>query len=206
MLGKADHPSVMARCRPDRTQPCKGHIVVLGLLLQILPAAQGLHPPHADNRLHSRARTICQASTLEQPTMLGELFRGLPKNLIPRGTGYRDDREIESRDGVMVQIERPSMNSRKISASVVVNRPVGDVWRILTDYNNLATHVPNLVASRVVDTPWLPRAPYALGSGRRLPSRPEASLRLYQEGAQKIMGFDFRASVTMDMSEVSAEA
>jgi hypothetical protein len=91
------------------------------------------------------------------------------------------------------------VRSRKISASVVVNRPVADVWRILTDYNNLATHVPNLVTSRVIDTPWIPRASYALGSGRRLPA---ASLRLYQEGAQKIMGFDFRASVTMDMSEV----
>eukprot|EP00597_Dinobryon_sp_UTEXLB2267_P010198 CAMPEP_0170103780 /NCGR_PEP_ID=MMETSP0020_2-20130122/3715_1 /TAXON_ID=98059 /ORGANISM="Dinobryon sp., Strain UTEXLB2267" /LENGTH=270 /DNA_ID=CAMNT_0010327447 /DNA_START=347 /DNA_END=1159 /DNA_ORIENTATION=- len=56
------------------------------------------------------------------------------------------------------------------------------VWSILTDYNNLATHVPNLVQSYLVPAP-------------------NNGLRLFQEGAQKIIGFDFRASLLMDMNE-----
>ena len=37
------------------------------------------------------------------------------------------------------------MNSRKITASIIINCPMQTVWSILTDYNNLAEHVPNLV-------------------------------------------------------------
>ena len=54
---------------------------------------------------------------------------------------------------------------------------------LLADYDNLATHVPNLVEST--------RRPH-----------PKDGVRLFQEGAQKIVGFDFRASLTMDMVEV----
>ena len=54
------------------------------------------------------------------------------------------------------------------------------------DYDNLATHVPNLVESS--------RRPH-----------PRGGIRLFQEGAQNIVGFDFRASLTMDMLEVTEE-
>ena len=53
-------------------------------------------------------------------------------------------------NNIEVLIERPTMNSRKISASCIVEKPLADVWSILTDYDNLATHVPNLVESRVL--------------------------------------------------------
>jgi hypothetical protein len=76
--------------------------------------------------------------------------------------------------------------SRRISASILISRPPEDVWSILTDYDNLATHVPNLVASK--------RLPHPTGSGT-------GKIRLYQEGAQKIWGFDFSASLVMDMEE-----
>lgn len=74
------------------------------------------------------------------------------------------------------------MNSRRISASIIIDRPLEDVWSILTDYDNLSTHVPNLVQSRLVDSP-------------------SGGLRLFQEGSQKIVGFDFSASLMMDMTE-----
>lgn len=80
-----------------------------------------------------------------------------------------------------VLIESPSINSRRITAGIVVDASPDDLWRILTDYDNLATHVPNLVQSYRVPTP--------------------NTIRLFQEGAQKIIGFDFRASLTMDMRE-----
>lgn len=57
-----------------------------------------------------------------------------------------------------------------------------NVWSVLSDYNNLATHIPNLVKSNL------------------LPS-PPGTIKLFQEGAQKIIGFDFRASLVMDMTE-----
>ena len=72
-------------------------------------------------------------------------------------------------------IEAPSLNSRRITASIVIEAPIDEVWEILTDYNNLAIHVPNLVKSYLVPNPTNPKG-----------------LRLFQEGAQKIIGFDFR--------------
>lgn len=84
---------------------------------------------------------------------------------------------------INVAIERTSSNTRRISASVIVDSSMDDCWSILTDYNNLATHVPNLVQSTLIKSPT-------------------NGIRLYQEGAQKIIGFDFSASLTMDMTEV----
>lgn len=75
------------------------------------------------------------------------------------------------------------MNARRITASVVVDAPIDACWEIITDYNNLSTHVPNLVKSYEV------------------PSPSPSGTRIFQEGAQKIIGFDFRASLTMDMIE-----
>ena len=36
---------------------------------------------------------------------------------------------------VLVNIESPAANIRRISSSIVINRPPSDVWRILTDYD-----------------------------------------------------------------------
>lgn len=81
-----------------------------------------------------------------------------------------------------VVIESPGINTRKITASIIVDGGIEEIWSILTDYNKLSTHVPNLVKSYTVPT-----------SGRYV--------RLFQEGSQKIIGFDFRASLLMDMLE-----
>uniref|UniRef100_A0A7S4F8J8 Coenzyme Q-binding protein COQ10 START domain-containing protein n=1 Tax=Chrysotila carterae TaxID=13221 RepID=A0A7S4F8J8_CHRCT len=81
-----------------------------------------------------------------------------------------------------VNIAVTGFNSRCISASTIINAPPKAVWKIITDYDNLSTHVPNLVTSE--------RRPH-----------PSGGIRLFQEGAQKIAGFDFRASLTMDMHE-----
>lgn len=57
-----------------------------------------------------------------------------------------------------------------------------DVWLTLTDYNRLSDYVPNLTQSKVKPAD-------------------DGTIRLWQEGAQKIVGFDFRASVEMFMEE-----
>lgn len=52
-----------------------------------------------------------------------------------------------------VDILVTGINSRCISASIVVEATPAQVWAILTDYDNLATHVPNLVRSDLVPHP-----------------------------------------------------
>lgn len=91
---------------------------------------------------------------------------------------------------VPVRIERPSPSSRKIIGEIVAPVPLSDVWSILTDYDRLAMHVPNLKESRVTARGSQGQA----GDG-------QYQCRLFQRGAQKIVGFEFGASVTMDMKE-----
>ena len=110
--------------------------------------------------------------------------------------GGTEQSEINNNDDdscelVAVRIERTSPNSRRIAGEISVPRPLDSVWSILTDYNRLSIHVPNLMESRVVKEN---------SSGGR-PGDGSYRCRLYQVGAQKIIGFDFSASVTMDMTE-----
>lgn len=84
-----------------------------------------------------------------------------------------------------VTISRPSPRSRRITARITVDARPSTVWSVLTDYDNLAEHVPNLVESRMV--------PHTdMGPGRR---------RLYQAGIGKVLGVDVRAELTMDVAE-----
>jgi hypothetical protein len=91
---------------------------------------------------------------------------------------------------VAVRIEKTSANSRRIAGDITVQAPIDDVWSILTDYNRLSIHVPNLIESKIVQR-------QSTGKGGDGNFR----CRLFQRGAQKIIGFDFSASVTMDMTE-----
>ena len=104
-------------------------------------------------------------------------------------TAEPDDQQ-DSCELVAVRIERTSANSRRIYGEIVVPVPLSDVWAILTDYDRLSVHVPNLVESKVLQA----RGAGQAGDG-------QYSCRLYQKGAQKIIGFEFGASVTMDMQE-----
>lgn len=111
------------------------------------------------------------------------------------GSNGNDDGN-DSCELVAVRIDRTSPNSRRISGDIIVPRHLDDVWAILTDYDNLAIHVPNLVESKRVNP----------SNGNRFDSSSTQGdgkyrCRLYQRGAQKIVGFDFSASVTMDMTE-----
>jgi len=100
---------------------------------------------------------------------------------------------------VKVRIERTSANSRRIGGEIVVNdTPLEDVWAILTDYDRLSIHVPNLIESKVTSTAGAPPS--------AVPGDGSYKCRLYQKGAQKIVGFDFSATVTMDMTEQNLPA
>eukprot|EP00579_Thalassiosira_antarctica_P003330 CAMPEP_0201903246 /NCGR_PEP_ID=MMETSP0902-20130614/55377_1 /ASSEMBLY_ACC=CAM_ASM_000551 /TAXON_ID=420261 /ORGANISM="Thalassiosira antarctica, Strain CCMP982" /LENGTH=353 /DNA_ID=CAMNT_0048437283 /DNA_START=173 /DNA_END=1234 /DNA_ORIENTATION=- len=124
------------------------------------------------------------------------------------------------KEGILVGIERTSSNSRRISGEIIMDIPTDDIWNILTDYDNLSSHVPNLVESKVINimdiptddiwniltdydnlsshVPNLVESKVINNGGRIVGGKP----RVYQRGAQSIFGFEFGADVTMDMTEV----
>jgi hypothetical protein len=108
------------------------------------------------------------------------------------------NKDDESCELVAVRIERPSSNSRRIMGDISIpGVAVNDVWSILTDYDRLSTHVTNLKESRVIRE----NNKGTRGGVVSLPGDGSYKCQLYQVGAQKIIGFDFSASVTMDMTE-----
>lgn len=126
------------------------------------------------------------ANSRQSPTALNVWWFG--------GTAQNEQNDDESCELVAVRIERPTSNSRKIAGELSVpGVTVDDVWSILTDYNRLSIHVPNLKESRIVKE-------NNRGESRS-PGDGSYKCQLYQVGAQKIIGFDFSASVTMDMTE-----
>jgi hypothetical protein len=132
-------------------------------------------------------------------------------------TGNRIERFTKS--NVLVQIERTARNQRRISGEMVLHgsgvsdgmiggfngdqsngglgHAIGmiDLWNILTDYDNLSTHVPNLVESRIISHN---RRQKKQQYGHHTTT---IGPRVYQKGAQRIWGFEFGADVTMDMKE-----
>ena len=106
------------------------------------------------------------------------------------GTDASEEEEGDSCELVAVRIERTSPNSRRIAGEITVPAPLLHVWSVLTDYDRLSTHVPNLVESRIV-----------AGGKTGQPGDGSYQCRLYQKGAQRVIGFEFGADVTMEMTE-----
>ncbi len=88
-------------------------------------------------------------------------------------------------------IERTSPNSRRISGEVIMDTSIDAIWAVLTDYDNLNVHVPNLVESKVISS----------GGSRLVGSNGGNGPRVHQKGAQRIFGFEFSADVTLEMKE-----
>mmetsp|Transcript_11939 Transcript_11939/g.21535 ORF Transcript_11939/g.21535 Transcript_11939/m.21535 type:complete len:326 (-) Transcript_11939:972-1949(-) len=159
--------------------------VCLILALSIVKADAFSTPPHPLTSYRSAVHNnIATQKTQQSSTSLNVWwFGGTP------GAGSETSTSGEECELVAVRIDRTSANSRRIAGEIVVNAPPMDVWAILTDYDNLTTHVPNLVKSKRVS-----EGPGEAGDGSH-------ECRLYQRGAQKIIGFEFGADVTMDMTE-----
>lgn len=49
-----------------------------------------------------------------------------------------------------VQMDSPGANVRRVSCSITIRRHPEAVWKILTDYDNLADHVPGLGKSQTL--------------------------------------------------------
>lgn len=102
-------------------------------------------------------------------------------------TKYTPARAAPVSARVNVQIEAPAVNKRTVNADVLINAPIDIVWEVLSDYGRLSEYIPNLAQSD-------------------LRAHPEKNgIRVEQCGVQSILGFKFRASVTMDMVEIQAD-
>ena len=87
-------------------------------------------------------------------------------------------------EGQQVVVRRQSLGPqrRRLLATILIPRPVEQVWRVLTDYDNLANFIPNLSLSR--------RQPH-----------PGGGLRLEQVGSRCFLNLRFCARVVLDMVE-----
>ena len=115
---------------------------------------------------YAQQRTNYQSSTSLQVSSIDGINASYPKIKSP--SNYYTQ---FYKDGVLVGIESTSSNSRRISGEIIIDTPIDAIWSILTDYDNLSTHVPNLVDSKVINN-----------GDRIVGGRP----RVYQRGAQKM--------------------
>ena len=79
-------------------------------------------------------------------------------------------------------MERLPNGTRRLAALLRTPIPISSIWNVLTDYNCLSDHIPNLVSSKVI-------------------SRDGNRLHLKQVGAQKLMGLKFSAQVQLELIE-----
>lgn len=95
-----------------------------------------------------------------------------------------EDDEIADRleDGIAIHTEKLRGRQRRIHAITTLPFTAEQLWQILTDYDNLASFIPNLTRSR------------------RL-SHPDGGIRLEQVGAQSFLNVKFCARVVLDTVE-----
>ncbi len=87
-----------------------------------------------------------------------------------------------SESGVSIQTQKLDGQQRRILAFTEIPATANQVWQVLTDYDNLASFIPNLSCSQ------------------RL-SHPEGGIRLEQIGSQCFLSIKFCARVVLDMVE-----
>lgn len=130
--------------------------------------------------LHSPLPSLGSRRPTHQPTMVASRERTRRVTTL----GLSGNSGEYPTPKVKVLIDAPARNKRVISASNLINAPLHVVWGLLSDYDRLADHIPNLALSQ--------QKPH-----------PKDGIRVEQCGAQSILGFEFRASLVMDMKEVN---
>jgi len=171
-----DARTTKRRTRPPPMPAAMRRRAGLGLVALAGLRAEAFTNIHAPARGPAPAAPAAAAAP-GSPTALGVWwFGGTP------GATSETSTSGEECELVAVRIDRTSANSRRIAGEIIVDAPPADVWAIITDYDHLATHVPNLVRSERVRA-----GPGEAGDGTY-------TCRLYQRGAQKIVGFEFGKS------------
>lgn len=84
------------------------------------------------------------------------------------------------------RLDRIDKLHRRAVASLIINAPISTVWKILTDYNNLAQYIPNLAASERMQLP---------------PDAPERVIRVRQIGYKRMPYMYLHAETVLDLVE-----
>ncbi|KAL7552847.1 hypothetical protein ACHAWF_016093 [Thalassiosira exigua] len=117
----------------------------------------------------------------------------------------------------LVRVERAPRNSRRIFAGIDIPVSVEDVWKLLTDYENLGKVVPNLVVNEVLELYEGEKEGVGAGGAeagdgadgddlppaaqcRLLASRMKGAV-LRQVGSAKVVGINFSARTTLEVRE-----
>jgi len=87
-----------------------------------------------------------------------------------------------SETGVSIYTEKLDGQQRRILAFTEIPATADQVWQVITDYDNLASFIPNLSCSQRI-------------------SHPEGGIRLEQIGSQCFLNIKFCARVVLDMVE-----
>jgi len=181
-------------------------LILLSMLLSQFEFTNsfGLNNPSTRNSVIKTPSLAAAKSPLRErtPPLNSDNIRNGPTALNVWWFGGSQQNESQGDDEscelVAVRIEKPTANSRKIAGELSIpGVTVEDAWSILTDYDRLAIHVPNLKESRIVKE----NNNNDYSGERSIPGDGSYKCQLFQVGAQKIIGFDFSASVTMDMTE-----
>ena len=96
--------------------------------------------------------------------------------------GARAKSQVSRAADVTVHTEKLAGQQRRIFAFTEIPATAEQVWQVITDYDNLASFIPNLSCSK------------------RL-SHPEGGIRLEQMGSQCFLNIKFCARVVLDMVE-----
>lgn len=99
---------------------------------------------------------------------------------VPLGAG--DTSAIAAETGVSIHTEKLEGQQRRILASTEIPATADQVWQVLTDYENLASFIPNLTCSQRIN-------------------HPEGGIRLEQVGSQCFLNIKVCARVVIDMVE-----
>jgi len=110
----------------------------------------------------------------------------------------------------VVRVEKATDNSRRILAGIDIMASVDDVWKVLTDYENLQQVVPNLVVNNVVDIfdgeegadlEYKISADISSEEQCKALSKKMKGSKLKQVGGAKVIGINFSATVTVEVRE-----
>lgn len=110
----------------------------------------------------------------------------------------------------VVRVEKATDNSRRIFAGIDIMASVDDVWKVLTDYDNLQNVVPNLVVNEVLER-YEGEDPstidYVINPNMtseeqcKALSKKMKGSKLRQVGGAKVVGINFSAQVTLEVRE-----
>ena len=83
-------------------------------------------------------------------------------------------------------MERLPQGARRLAAQLRTPLSLALLWKVLTDYENLSTFIPNLASSTVLD-------------------KTANTVRLAQVGSQQLLGLKFSAQVELELTEHPAD-